>query len=82
MVNHPKLPSAKWRNHLIYVTLFHHHVLYLLNLFVHVSVKQFENEMTPEEKARLYKAIDYQENAPATIFPEEFVDKSLSFLLR
>jgi len=49
---------------------------------VHVSVKQFENEMTPEEKARLYKAIDYQENAPATVYPEEFVDKSLSFLLR
>ncbi|XP_066252738.1 intermembrane lipid transfer protein Vps13 isoform X1 [Euwallacea similis] len=45
-------------------------------------LKQFEKEMTPEEKARLYKAIDYQENAPATVFPEEFVDKSLSFLLR
>lgn len=45
-------------------------------------MKQFENEMTPEEKARLYKAIDYQENAPATVYPEEFVDKSLSFLLR
>ncbi|ERL94107.1 hypothetical protein D910_11389 [Dendroctonus ponderosae] len=46
------------------------------------KVKQFEKEMTPEEKARLYKAIDYQENAPTTVFPEEFVDKSLSFLLR
>ncbi|KAH1006005.1 hypothetical protein HUJ04_006891 [Dendroctonus ponderosae] len=45
-------------------------------------LKQFEKEMTPEEKARLYKAIDYQENAPTTVFPEEFVDKSLSFLLR
>lgn len=38
--------------------------------------------MTSEEKSRLYKAIDYQENAPAAVFPEEFVDTSLSFLLR
>lgn len=38
--------------------------------------------MTAEEKARLYKAIDYQENAPAAVFPEEFVDTSLKFLLR
>ncbi|XP_050293110.1 intermembrane lipid transfer protein Vps13 isoform X2 [Anthonomus grandis grandis] len=45
-------------------------------------LKQFEKEMTPEEKSRLYKAIDYQENASPTVFPEEFVDKSLSFLLR
>ncbi|CAG9772493.1 unnamed protein product [Ceutorhynchus assimilis] len=45
-------------------------------------LEQFEQEMTAAEKARLYKAIDYQENAPAAAFPEEFVDKSISFLLR
>ncbi|KAF7282566.1 hypothetical protein GWI33_002356 [Rhynchophorus ferrugineus] len=45
-------------------------------------LKQFENEMTPDEKAKLYKAIGYQENAEVATFPEEFVDKSLSFLLR
>lgn len=45
-------------------------------------LKQFEKEMTPEEKARLYKAIGYQENAEIAVYPEDFVDKSLSFLLR
>ncbi|RZC35600.1 vacuolar protein sorting-associated protein 13A-like, partial [Asbolus verrucosus] len=45
-------------------------------------MKQFENAMSKEEKARLYKAIDYQENALPTQFPEEYVDNSCTFLLR
>lgn len=30
--------------------------------------------MTPEEKAKLYDAIDYQENIPPTDYPKEFVE--------
>ncbi|CAG9815731.1 unnamed protein product [Phaedon cochleariae] len=45
-------------------------------------LKQFKEEMTPEEKSRLYKAIGYQENAIPTIFPEEYVEITGTFLLR
>lgn len=38
--------------------------------------------MTPDEKKKLYKAIDYQENAAPAVYPEEYVDNSLAFLLR
>lgn len=38
--------------------------------------------MTPAEKGKLYKAIDYQENAAPAIYPEEYVDNSVAFLLR
>lgn len=45
-------------------------------------VKQIEEEMTPEEKKKLYKAIDYQENAAPAVYPEDYVDNSMAFLLR
>lgn len=45
-------------------------------------MKQIEEEMTPDEKKKLYKAIDYQENAGPAIFPEDYVDNSMAFLLR
>lgn len=51
-------------------------------MFNFILVKEFQKEMTPEEKQRLYKAIDYQENAVPVLFPETFVDKSAGFLLR
>lgn len=38
--------------------------------------------MTPDEKRKLYKAIDYQENTTPTVYPEDYVDNSLAFLLR
>lgn len=47
-----------------------------------VSVKKLEEGMTPEEKAALYKAIDYQENAAPAEFPKEYEDISCIFLLR
>lgn len=43
---------------------------------------EIKKELTPEEKKRLYKAIDFQENSAPIIYPETFVDKSVSFLLR
>lgn len=45
------------------------------------SVKKFEEAMTPEEKDRLYKAIDYQENAAPAEYPLEFVDTTCIFVL-
>lgn len=45
-------------------------------------MKQFEEAMTPEEKARLYKAIDYQENAAPAQFPEAYIDNTCIFVLR
>jgi vacuolar protein sorting-associated protein 13A/C len=38
--------------------------------------------MTPEEKAKLYRAIDYQENSKPTQYPKTFVEISLSFILK
>lgn len=46
------------------------------------SVKKFEEAMTPEEKNRLYKAIDYQENAAPAEYPLEYVDTTCTFVLR
>ncbi|EAT37516.1 AAEL010508-PA [Aedes aegypti] len=43
--------------------------------------KQFEAAMTPEEKAKLFKAIGYQENASPTELPENYVAQSLKFEL-
>ncbi|KAG5886081.1 Vacuolar protein sorting-associated protein 13, partial [Gonioctena quinquepunctata] len=45
-------------------------------------LKKFRNEMTPDEKNKLYKAIDYQENAGPAIYPEEYMDTSMTFLLK
>ncbi|XP_021940255.1 vacuolar protein sorting-associated protein 13 isoform X3 [Zootermopsis nevadensis] len=44
--------------------------------------KKFEDAMTPEEKIKLYRAIDYQENSKPTQYPKEFVEISLSFMLK
>lgn len=38
--------------------------------------------MTNDEKSRLYKAIDYQENSAPVEFPEEYIDNSCTFILR
>lgn len=43
--------------------------------------KKFEDAMTPEEKAKLYRAIDYQENAAPPQYPPEFVELSAHFSL-
>lgn len=45
-------------------------------------MKQFENAMTPEEKSKLFKAIDYQENSAPAEYPEEFVATTCTFVLR
>lgn len=43
--------------------------------------QQFEEAMTSEEKAKLYEAIGYQENAVPTEYPKEFVENKVTFLL-
>lgn len=47
-----------------------------------IVVKKFEEAMTPAEKERLYKAIDYQENAAPAEYPKEFVGITSAFVLR
>ncbi|KAK6731863.1 hypothetical protein RB195_007989 [Necator americanus] len=42
---------------------------------------QFNEAMTPEEKAKLFEAIDYQENIPPTNYPKEFVENKFDFRL-
>uniref|UniRef100_A0A0N5ABX3 Vacuolar protein sorting-associated protein 13A n=1 Tax=Syphacia muris TaxID=451379 RepID=A0A0N5ABX3_9BILA len=44
-------------------------------------VAQFEEAMTTEEKAKLYDAIDYQENTPPTDYPKEFVENVVNMNL-
>lgn len=44
-------------------------------------IKQFEEAMTPEEKQKLFRAIDYQENAAPAEYPVEFVAVDLNFVL-
>ncbi|XP_055538544.1 intermembrane lipid transfer protein Vps13 isoform X2 [Wyeomyia smithii] len=44
--------------------------------------KQFEAAMTPEEKAKLFKAIGYQENDAPTELPENYVAQVLQFELK
>ncbi|GJQ73818.1 hypothetical protein Trydic_g18756, partial [Trypoxylus dichotomus] len=44
-------------------------------------VSQFQAAMTVDEKQRLYKAIDYHENAVPVIYPRSFVDNSCIFVL-
>lgn len=43
-----------------------------VNMYVFL-VKQFEKAMTPEEKAKLFRAIDYQENSAPLHLPPEYV---------
>uniref|UniRef100_A0A158PAL8 Vacuolar protein sorting-associated protein 13 n=1 Tax=Angiostrongylus cantonensis TaxID=6313 RepID=A0A158PAL8_ANGCA len=42
---------------------------------------QFNEAMTPEEKEKLFEAIDYQENIPPTNYPKEFVENRVDFCL-
>uniref|UniRef100_A0A0K0FDI7 Vacuolar protein sorting-associated protein 13A (inferred by orthology to a human protein) n=1 Tax=Strongyloides venezuelensis TaxID=75913 RepID=A0A0K0FDI7_STRVS len=44
--------------------------------------KQFEQAMTPEEKAKLFEAIDYQENTPPTNYPKHYVENVVNFNLK
>lgn len=44
-------------------------------------VKQFEEAMTPAEKAKLYQAIGYQANSAPAQYPVEFVAVDLNFYL-
>uniref|UniRef100_A0A914DD96 Vacuolar protein sorting-associated protein 13 n=1 Tax=Acrobeloides nanus TaxID=290746 RepID=A0A914DD96_9BILA len=41
-------------------------------------VSRLEQELTPEEKAKLYEAIDYQENTPPTDYPKHFVENKVA----
>uniref|UniRef100_A0A0N4UN55 Chorein_N domain-containing protein n=1 Tax=Dracunculus medinensis TaxID=318479 RepID=A0A0N4UN55_DRAME len=45
-------------------------------------VSQFEKAMTPEEKAKLFAAIDYQENTPPTDYPKHFIENVVSVELK
>ncbi|VDK42182.1 unnamed protein product [Anisakis simplex] len=45
-------------------------------------VSQFEQAMTPEEKAKLFEAIDYQENTPPTDYPKRFVENVITVELK
>lgn len=38
--------------------------------------------MTPDEKERLYHAIDYHENAMPIVYPKPYVDTSVMFVLQ
>ncbi|TKR93503.1 hypothetical protein L596_007947 [Steinernema carpocapsae] len=44
-------------------------------------VSKFNEAMTPEEKAKLFDAIDYQENTPPTDYPKFFVENVISLNL-
>jgi hypothetical protein len=46
------------------------------------AAKEFEDAMTPEEKVKFYHAIDYQENSHPAQYPKEYVEVSLSFMLK
>uniref|UniRef100_A0A914WWB3 Uncharacterized protein n=1 Tax=Plectus sambesii TaxID=2011161 RepID=A0A914WWB3_9BILA len=45
-------------------------------------VTQFEEAMTPEEKAKLFDAIDYEENTPPTDYPKHFVENKVDLGLK
>lgn len=44
-------------------------------------VAKFEEAMTEEEKAKLFEAIDYQENTPPTDYPKHFVENVIALNL-
>lgn len=44
-------------------------------------MKKFQDAMTPQEKEKLFRAIDYQENSAPTHYPETFVEIDTSFFL-
>uniref|UniRef100_A0AC34RBS8 Uncharacterized protein n=1 Tax=Panagrolaimus sp. JU765 TaxID=591449 RepID=A0AC34RBS8_9BILA len=45
-------------------------------------IGKFQEEMTPEEKQKLFDAIDYQENMPATDYPKTFVENKIKIKLK
>ena len=45
-------------------------------------VKSLQDEMTSEEKAKLYSAIGYEENAVPATYPKEFVENRFEFMLK
>ncbi|XP_076249315.1 vacuolar protein sorting 13C isoform X2 [Calliopsis andreniformis] len=45
-------------------------------------MKKFEQAMTPQEKEKLYRAIDYQENSAPAHYPETYEMIDTRFLLR
>lgn len=45
-------------------------------------VTQFEEAMTPEEKAKLFDAIDYEENTPPSDYPKHFVENKIDLGLK
>lgn len=44
-------------------------------------MRKFEQAMTPQEKEKLYRAIDYQENSAPAHYPETYVMIDTRFLL-
>ncbi|CAH0394024.1 unnamed protein product [Bemisia tabaci] len=44
-------------------------------------IKKFEEAMNAEEKQKLYRAIDYQENATPAIYPVTFNETEIQFML-
>ena len=44
-------------------------------------MRKFEEAMTPQEKEKLYRAIDYQENSAPEHYPETYEEMSLGFYL-
>lgn len=44
-------------------------------------MRKFEEAMTPAEKEKLYRAIDYQENTAPTHYPESYVEVDTNFFL-
>lgn len=51
----------------------------LINVFI--LVRKFEEAMTPQEKEKLYRAIDYQENGVPVHYPETYEMIDTRFLL-
>lgn len=70
--------SVTWKMWRENVCLLEYIILKKLVCYV---VKQFEEAMTPEEKQKLFRAIDYQENAAPAEYPVEFVAVDLNFVL-
>ncbi|CAD5206105.1 unnamed protein product [Bursaphelenchus okinawaensis] len=44
--------------------------------------EKFQQAMTPEEKAKLFDAIDYQENTPPTDYPKKYVENRVKATLK
>ena len=45
-------------------------------------IKSLQAEVTPSEKAKLYSAIGYEENAAPAIYPKSFVENRFEFCLK